>query len=402
MQPPVKKELFISEPTSSYAVNRVARMTAKFFSIVLLLSGAETALNAVSQLPHLNAVPALISLAAVLIGQLAIFIDSWFTSEYNWALVTYPIIVAAVLLSWNLQVPAGQPLPDGFQPWIWWALGAASLSAALSMPLIYGATYMVLQPLAWFFIHLQDFGGSASLQRAAQDSIYTFLWSACFAMLLIFLRYEARKVDLANQEVAAAKVRAAHTDAIEQERGRVDALIHDKVLTTLLVAADADTKTKFEHAKTLAEQALFALKSAKTQSEETDDSVTSYSLFGVFFDRYRGADSGFTFSESGASDLTIPKAVVAALTEATLQAAENSLVHAGSNVERSITLRGTTKKIKIVIKDNGRGFRVSRIPKNRLGVRMSIIQRMESVGGRAIIDSAPGRGTAVILEWSAL
>lgn len=401
MKPSVKKELFVAQHTSSYAVNRVARMTAKAFSIGLLLSGAETLLNAISQLPHLNVVPALISMGVLLFGQLAIFITSWFAPEYNWSLATYPLLVAIVLLSWNLQVPADQPLPLGFQPWIWWALGAASLSAALSMPFLYGAAYIVLQPIAWFFIHQEEFGGTASLQRAAQDAVYTFLWSACFSMLLLFLRYEARKVDLANQQMAEAKARAAQIDAIEQERGRVDALIHDKVLTTLLVAANADTKQKFQHAKVLADQALHALKSAKTESEETATAVTSYSLFGVFFDRYRSPDSGFAFSESGASDLTIPKAVVAALTEATLQAAENSLVHAGANVERSIAVRGTAKKIKIVVKDNGRGFRVSRIPKNRLGVRMSIIRRMESVGGRAIIDSAPGKGTAVILEWTA-
>jgi len=401
MQPSVKTELFIAQQTSSYAVNRVARLTARAFSIGLLLSGAETLLNAFSQLPHLNTVPTLIAMALLALSQLLIFATAWFAPEYNWALTSYALVVAGILLFWHVQVPADQPLPEGFQPWVWWALGAASLSAALSMPLIYGASYLVLQPIAWFLIHIADFGGAASFQRATQDAVYTFLWSACFSMLLLFLRYEARKVDLANEQMVAAKTRAAQIDAIEQERARVDALIHDKVLTTLLVAANAETKQKFEHARSLARQALSALKEAKSETEESDEAITSYSLFGVLFDRYRRDDSEFAFSETGASDLNVPKAVVAALAEATLQAAENSLVHAGPNVQRSISVRGTAKKIKIVIKDDGRGFRVSRIPKNRLGVRMSIIKRMESAGGRAVIDSAPGRGTSVILEWTA-
>jgi signal transduction histidine kinase len=54
-----------------------------------------------------------------------------------------------------------------------------------------------------------------------------------------------------------------------------------------------------------------------------------------------------------------------------------------------------------VVKDNGRGFRPSRIPKNRLGLKLSIIGRMKSVGGRVFIDSSPGKGTNVIIEWGA-
>ena len=401
MKPIVSAQFFQPQPTSSYAVNRVSRMTARAFSIGLLLSGAETVLNAISQLPYLNAGPTLIAVAVVLVGQLTVFISAWFAPQYNWALVTYALIVAAVLLGWNFQVAADNPLPPGFQPWVWWALGAASLSAALSLPYVYGAAYLIIQPVIWFFIHQAEFGGTAGVQRSAQDAIYTFLWSACFSMLLLFLRYEARKVDLANEQMVAAKANAAQIDAIELEKDRVDALIHDKILTTLIVAAKADDKLKFEHAKLLASKALVALKKAKTEELELGEKVTSFAFFGVLFDQYRRPDSQFTFSETGASDLDMPKQVVAAMAEATFQAAENSLKHAGANVQRSISVRGTSNKVKIVIKDTGRGFRVSRIPKNRLGVRMSIIKRMEAIGGRAFVDSAPGRGTTVILEWTA-
>lgn len=401
MQPSVRTELFITQQTSSFAVNRISRMTAKAFSIGLLLSGVETLMNGISQLPYLNTVPALISMFILAIAQLLFFVTAWISPEYNWAQTSYALVVVILLLFWFLQVPADQRLPDGFQPWIWWALGSACLAAALSMPLLYGATYIVLVPMTWFVIHLTELGGNATVQRSVQDAVYVFLWSACFSMLMLFVRYEARKVDLANEQVVAEKARAAEIDAIEQERARIDALIHDKVLTTLLVAANAETEQKFEHAKNLASQALSVLRSAKSATDEPEESITSYSLFGVLFDSYRRDDSEFEFSETGASDLNIPKPVVAALTEATMQAAENSLMHAGPGVKRSIAVRGTSKKIKIVIKDNGRGFRVSRIPKNRLGVRMSIIKRMESVGGRALIDSAPGKGTTVILEWTA-
>jgi signal transduction histidine kinase len=97
--------------------------------------------------------------------------------------------------------------------------------------------------------------------------------------------------------------------------------------------------------------------------------------------------------------LLIPEEVAAALTEATLQAIANSQQHAGERASRSLVLKGHRGGIKIVIKDDGRGFRMSRVPKNRLGVRISIIERVELVGGQVFIDSRPGDGATIILEW---
>ena len=101
------------------------------------------------------------------------------------------------------------------------------------------------------------------------------------------------------------------------------------------------------------------------------------------------------------SDFEIPVEVAAAVTESTLQALANSLQHAGRAAKRQVLLRGTKGGIKIVVKDNGKGFRPSRIPKNRLGLKLSIIGRMKSVDGRVFIDSKIGVGTNVVIEWGA-
>jgi signal transduction histidine kinase len=84
-----------------------------------------------------------------------------------------------------------------------------------------------------------------------------------------------------------------------------------------------------------------------------------------------------------------------------LQAIANSQQHAGDRASRSLVLKGHKAGIKIVIKDDGRGFRMSRVPKNRLGIRLSIIERVELAGGRVFIDSRPGDGANIILEWGA-
>jgi len=64
-----------------------------------------------------------------------------------------------------------------------------------------------------------------------------------------------------------------------------------------------------------------------------------------------------------------------------------------------LRLKATAQELKIVVKDDGLGFWVSRVPKNRLGLRLSIIERVESVGGKVFIDTKPGGGTSIVMEW---
>ena len=51
------------------------------------------------------------------------------------------------------------------------------------------------------------------------------------------------------------------------------------------------------------------------------------------------------------------------------------------------------------ISDDGRGFNYHDIPGRRLGVRVSIVENIEAIGGAVDLDTAPGRGTRVTLTW---
>lgn len=55
------------------------------------------------------------------------------------------------------------------------------------------------------------------------------------------------------------------------------------------------------------------------------------------------------------------------------------------------------ERIRVVVRDRGRGFDPEAIPEGRRGVRESIVGRMERLGGKATIHSQPGRGTEVDL-----
>jgi len=57
--------------------------------------------------------------------------------------------------------------------------------------------------------------------------------------------------------------------------------------------------------------------------------------------------------------------------------------------------------VRIEVGDTGVGFVVEEIPSERLGVRVSIIDRMHGAGGEARIESARGEGTLVFIDWPA-
>lgn len=87
-----------------------------------------------------------------------------------------------------------------------------------------------------------------------------------------------------------------------------------------------------------------------------------------------------------------PEPLLAAAREAVLNAAR----HAGGDV--SVYLETAPQRIEVSISDRGPGFDLEQVPRDRLGVRESIIGRMKRIGGEATIRSRPGgRGTEVRL-----
>jgi signal transduction histidine kinase len=79
------------------------------------------------------------------------------------------------------------------------------------------------------------------------------------------------------------------------------------------------------------------------------------------------------------------------------EAAVNAAKHSGADsIDIYAEVEG--EHVEVFVRDRGAGFDVDSIPDDRLGVRRSIIERMERHGGSAQIRSAPGEGTEVRLS----
>jgi signal transduction histidine kinase len=55
------------------------------------------------------------------------------------------------------------------------------------------------------------------------------------------------------------------------------------------------------------------------------------------------------------------------------------------------------EEVTIFVKDRGKGFDLDEVPLDRMGIRESIIGRMERHGGNARVRTEPGEGTEVML-----
>jgi len=107
---------------------------------------------------------------------------------------------------------------------------------------------------------------------------------------------------------------------------------------------------------------------------------------------------GLTVNVTGVrnSIFRYPPGVGEALLGALRATLENVLAHSGSHVA-DVEVMYTDDEIVFVVSDQGTGFDLDAVPAERLGVRGSIMARMEAVGGRAQLWSSPGAGTTVLI-----
>ncbi len=174
-----------------------------------------------------------------------------------------------------------------------------------------------------------------------------------------------------------------------QERADVAAHLHDSVLQTLALIQ----KNPADAAR-LARSQERDLRAWLYAGESLDEATVASALRAAaaeIEDAYGITVDVVAVGDADHDERTRP--IVMAAREATTNAAK----HAGVprvDVYAEITAAG----IDVFVRDRGAGFDPDATPEDRLGVRRSIIDRMERHGGRAEVRSAPGEGTEVRLH----
>ncbi len=387
----------MSTQLSSAASSKLEQLIRRLFALTISFASIETFANALNQLPILTTLgqAAVWLLFFVVVMIVATSLPRWTT---NFFIYVYAGLSLLYMFIWPFAVADPASLPSEFQPWIWWVIGMGVVAMGVVAKPWIALGYLFITTTTWFVLNTSYFGGSADPWVTLQDSTYIFLFGGTILGLFILVRDSVRKVDLANTAVIQAAVAQASVDATERERQRIDALVHDKVLNTLLLAAKAKSKDEEQSAAKLAKEAISSLHLAEREPDETS-TVSQLGLFRALKRVAEHMNQSIEVEIQSAGAELIPQQVAQALTEATIQAIDNALRHSKANKIRLVLQTVDERGVRIQLRDDGIGFRIDRIPRDRIGVRTSIFARLEAVHGQASVVTGPGEGTEITLEW---
>jgi len=213
---------------------------------------------------------------------------------------------------------------------------------------------------------------------------------------LTWLLRLAETSDASSTQQRAQAVELAARQASTRAQHEANSFIHDHILSALIAVANGlpDRAALRDSAR----QALDSLSAGTTVASP----VATRTLLNDVAGRVGVMAGDIRTDVVLTREHEIPPEVAQAITEATLEAVRNSLRHAGSDdapVTRRVTLTSDACGISIEVSDNGCGFDPAVAGRGRHGVSGSIIARMQDVGGRATVDSAPGEGACVTLRW---
>jgi signal transduction histidine kinase len=378
---------------------RLERLIRRLYAFTLLLSSVESIANSITQSRFLNWMNiALVATLVVIVGMIQV--ATWTKRNMDRWIVVLGVFGIAAMLVFPWAVVDVDVLPSEYQPWLWWVIGMSVVGVGVvSKPLV-AMSYLLLTTALWVWLDTSPWGGSSDLLLELQDATYIFLFGGTVLGLFALVRESVLKVDIANDLAIKSATQQASIDAVERERQRLDALIHDRVLNTLLLASKASNASEFSSVVNLSQEAIESLRRAD-QEPESRPEIQPLGLFRALKQAAEQLIPDAKVQILSGGSVEIPAAVAEAITEALIQALDNVVRHAKASKVSLTLLSPNQGSVAIELRDNGVGFRLNRIPKDRIGVQTSILKRVEAVGARATIESSPGAGTMVRLEWQA-
>lgn len=177
-----------------------------------------------------------------------------------------------------------------------------------------------------------------------------------------------------------------------QERAEFAARVHDSVLHTLtLIQRNAHDAREVQR---LARAQERELRTWLYEPEADADRTLAAAVERVAAEVEEA--HGLPIEVVRVGDCPLDSRLVAAL-QAAREAMVNAAKYSGAT-QISVYAEAEPQQVTIFVRDRGKGFDLDAVPEDRLGVRQSIIARMERNGGTATVRSTTGEGTEVKLE----
>ncbi len=386
-----------SNPISGKQVEKVISRSVAVFGVVF---GAQTIPWLLGQLDEAYPVWLWIVVPALFGTLIFVVVMSFLTVWVRQAHGLFAVVYLITLVSWPFMVMPEADIFSGIH-WLNYLITVATSMAAIAFSTTVGTIYLFTAPTIYLVVRMTPLGGGAPWQLALLEGIYALLLGAAVVVIITMLRQAAASVDGAQAMALDRYGHAVRQHATEVERVQVDSIVHDSVLTTLISAARAFTPQAKQLAATMAGNAIGYLRDAASTTPDDGTTVRLSLLAERISDAAAALSSPFTVSVGGVGNRSIPASASETIYSAAVQAMVNSLQHAGEQgIKRWVDVRGIARAgIEVIVGDTGVGFSLADVPPERLGVRVSIIERAANEGGIATITSAPGKGTVVSIRW---
>lgn len=392
----------------------VASQTARLqvFGGYLLLSGVIVSLGlAIPALPteHAAAWFDPVALALLSVPTIGVAIAAWNrnvrllgigTTSYVWA---YFAGIVLWIVAWD-----GVRVEDTPVNWLTTLIGMAAFATVITRPFWVAMLVLVASVVGCLWMN-----AATAAEGMSRELIASVSWPLIFAGLLLSLAHKTlntvREYDSARTLAIEEAVVEAGLVARNRERARFDALVHDRVIATLIAAEPGP------QSQTTIAQARSALSELDRLGSGGVDGATLGGAEALA--RMRDAVSGLSDrvevrvevqlaadADGEGQDtrpVSYPSPVVHAITEAMAEAVRNSLRHAGPDAAIAVLIEMKPGFVRVTVSDDGKGFDTDAVPPERLGIAVSIGRRMALIdGGWGRLRSVINRGTTVQVGWS--
>ncbi|MFD3702153.1 sensor histidine kinase [Nocardia sp. NPDC058658] len=301
--------------------------------------------------------------------------------------VTYPAAALAWPLAWRGDLMTADA-------WISGIPGLAGLAAAvawgpartIALLVVSVATVQLINQFCRTPDHNAPF---------LPDLMFGLSFCLLYVAAALMALHTGRLLDRTRAEAHSAAATAAATQARAVQRVRFNALLHDWVMSTLLAAARGTRREDVRH------QARLTLGKLDNTRPDTGLGYPLSSAAAYFRAAIADVDDALVPSITvSPDDAVLPADPVQILGAAVSESVRNSVRHAGPRATRTVELAFSADNIAIVCADDGVGFVPSQVPEHRLGLSVSVIERVRHLPGGAVeVHTRPGAGTVIRLGW---
>ncbi len=238
-----------------------------------------------------------------------------------------------------------------------------------------------------------------SSESAFLTGVGSFVFIAILMGVTVAIMNAADRLDAASAQARLQAAQTAESRTKQREETRINAMVHDDIMSVLLTASRDNPPPALKHQARVALEAIDALEAPVT----TDRTYTVREAVHALLDVVARWAPAAHVNQQVDGGTEVPAEVVTALCDALAEALRNSVRHAGvegAEVKRRVDIDARENGISVFLTDDGKGFNTKAVASRRLGVRLSILERMGLVpGGSADIRSKSGEGTTVSLLW---